>query len=115
MIVIDEECDQLFAACLVDRVKASVQGAVEVEHAQNLSGRSREGGKQRHDELGARVRVARDMAREIADVGNQNRGSARGRGAANALAQRDPCAGPAYPGMAPAPTPGLGGNKRRPS
>ena len=93
MMVIDEECHQLFAACLVDRIKASEQGAVEVEHAQDLAGRSREGGKQRHDELGARVRVARDMAREIADVGNQNRGSARGRSAANARAQRDPYTG----------------------
>jgi len=52
MMVIDEECDQLFAACLVDRIKASEQRAVEVEHAQDLAGRSREGGTQRYDELG---------------------------------------------------------------
>ena len=52
MMVIDEECDEPFAAGLVDRIKASEQRAVEVEHTKALSGRSRDGG-QRHDELGA--------------------------------------------------------------
>jgi hypothetical protein len=37
MMVIDEECDQPFAARLVDRVKASEQRAVEVEHAPQMT------------------------------------------------------------------------------
>ena len=53
MMVIDEQCRQLFASRLVHRVKAGEQRAVEIEHAEDLAGYSREDGEQRQDELGA--------------------------------------------------------------
>jgi len=87
-MVSDEQRHQLLAALSVDLIKAGEQRAVEVEHAQNLP----EGGKQRHDQLRARSRIASDMARKIVDVGHQNRRGACSCGAANAPAERDPYA-----------------------
>ena len=52
-MVIDEQCDQLFAAGLVGLVKASDKWAVEVEHARDLPGVPAKR-KQRHNQLGAR-------------------------------------------------------------
>ena len=66
-MVFDEMRHQLLAALSVDLIKAGEQRAVEVEHAQDLP----EGGKQRHDQLRARSRIASDMARKIVDVGTR--------------------------------------------
>src|SRR4029077_11543268 len=87
-VVIDKECHQLLAAGLVDLVKAGDQRAVEVEHARHLPGFD-----QGHDQLGARCRVASDMAWKVVDVGDQNRSTTGSSGAANAVAERDPYAG----------------------
>ena len=45
MMVIDKECHQPLATRLVDLVETGEQRAVEVEHAQDLAGHSREGGE----------------------------------------------------------------------
>ena len=67
-MVINEQCYQLFAAILVCLVKAPDKRAVEVKHARDLPGVD-----QWYNQLGARSRVASDMAREIVDVADQNR------------------------------------------
>jgi hypothetical protein len=67
-MVIHKQRDQPLAGRLVHLVEAGEQRAVEVEHTRDLATLD-----QRHDQLGARSRVAGDMARKIVDVGDQNR------------------------------------------
>src|SRR6516162_2946072 len=83
-VVIHKQYDQPLAARLVPLIEPGEQRAVEVEHTRDLAALD-----QRHDQFGTRRRVATDMAREIVDVRDQNRRAARGRGAANAVAERD--------------------------
>jgi len=68
VLVIDEERDQPLAALSIHLVETCEGRAVEVEHAPQMTAVD-----QWHDALGARSRVAGDMARKIVDVGDQNR------------------------------------------
>src|SRR5215472_3784160 len=80
--------NQPLATSLIHFIEACPKGAVEVEHAQNPAGLH-----QRYGEFGTRVRIARDVARKIVDIGHQHRRRPRRGGAAHPLAYRDPRAG----------------------
>ena len=59
--------DKLLAAVAIQFIETRGQRAVEIEHTQDTAILD-----QRHDEFGARIRVARDVTWEIVNVGDQN-------------------------------------------
>jgi hypothetical protein len=62
----EQNRDKLLAAAAIYFVETRGQRAVEVEDAEDAAFLG-----ERHDELGARNRVARDVARKIVDIGDQ--------------------------------------------
>ena len=84
----EQQLDKLLAGLAIFFVETRRQRAVEIEHAQDAAVLD-----QRHDELGARFRVAGDVPWEIVDIGHQKRCAARRGSPANAFADRDSHAG----------------------
>src|SRR5262249_28106883 len=87
-LVNEEQREKLLAAVAVLCVEARRQGAIEIKHAHDVAILY-----PRHDQFGARERVARNVSGKIVDIGHQHRCAARCRSPANPFADRDSRAG----------------------
>lgn len=87
-MMLDEHSNQPLAPYSVDFIEPRENRAVEVKHAHHPAVLD-----QRHDQLGARVRIAGDVPGKLVDIRDQHRLAARRCRTAHAPADRDAQAG----------------------